>query len=179
MTELLDGQKVDEGFLVGFFARWEKAWTSGDPTQVADHLTEDVIFQSPDVPTTLHGREDALGYLTMLFRAFSDQRLEVLDFYLTPDGMGVADRVLWGGTMTGPFAPSDPPGYEPTGQWVEMTAFGGFRFRDDRVSWFQAVFDMLEIGRQIGAVPAEGTFADRMGVRMQHRLARKQRKLET
>lgn len=173
MTELTASQQVDEDFLADFLARWEEAWSSGDPTRVADLLTEDVIFQSPDIPSSLHGREEALGYLNMLFRAFPDQRLEVLDFYLTADGTRAADRAHWGGTMTGPF---EPPGYEPTGRWVEMTAFGGFRFRDDRVAWFQAVFDMLDIGRQIGAVPVVGSFTDRMGLRMQRRLARKARK---
>jgi citrate lyase beta subunit len=54
-----------------------------------------------------------------------------------------------------------------------MTALGGFRFREGRVSWLQAVFDMLDIGRQTGAVPPEGSMADRMRLRMQKRTARK------
>jgi predicted ester cyclase len=173
MTEVWTDQTVDEAFLADFFARWEQAWSSGDPTAVAELLTDDVIFQSSDVPGTLHGRPEALGYLNMLFRTFPDQRLEVLEFYRTADGLGAADRVHWGGTMLGPF---EPPGYAPTGRWVEMTAFGGFRFREGRVSWFQAVFDMLDIGRQIGAVPPQGSMADRMGVRMQHRAAKKLRR---
>lgn len=173
MTELSAEQSVDEAFLGDFFARWERAWSSGNPRAVADLFTDDVIFQSPDVPETLHGRTEALGYLNMLFRAFPDQRLEVLEFYRTADGLGVADRVHWGGTMLGPF---EPPGYAPTGTWVEMTAFGGFRFRDGKVSWFQAIFDMLDIGRQIAAVPPEGSMADRMGLRMQRRAARRLRK---
>jgi predicted ester cyclase len=173
MTDVLAGQVVDTVFLTDFFGRWEQAWSSGDPNAVAGLLTEDVVFQSSDVPETLYGRSEALRYLTALFRAFPDQRLEVLDFYLTGDGRGAADRAHWGGTMLGPL---DPPGFAPTGQWVEMTAFGGFKFRGDRVSWFHAVFDMLDIGRQIGAVPSEGTFGDRMGMRMQHRAAKKMHK---
>lgn len=173
MAEVIDAQVVDEAFLTEFFSRWEKAWSSGDPGAVAELLTEDIIFQSSDVPGTLHGRSEARGYLDSLYEAFPDQRLEVLDFYVAADGRRVADRIYWGGTMAGPL---DPPGFAPTGQWVEMFAFGGFQFREGRVSWFQAVFDMLAIGRQIGAVPSEGTFADRMGIRMQHRAARKLRK---
>lgn len=173
MAEVSTDQPVDELFLADFFAGWERAWSSGDPAAVAEMLAEDVIFQSSDVPETLHGRAEALSYLNMLFRAFPDQRLEVLEYYRTADGLGVADRVHWGGTMLGPF---DPPGYAPTGRWVEMTAFGGFRFRDSKVSWFQAVFDMLDIGRQIAAVPREDSMADRMGLWMQRRSARKLRK---
>jgi predicted ester cyclase len=173
MTQVSTDQSVDQAFLADFFGRWEQAWSSGDPTAVADLLTDDVIFQSSDVPATLHGRSEALGYLRMLFRAFPDQRLEVLEFYRTADGLGAADRVHWGGTMLGSL---EPPGYAPTGRWVEMTAFGAFRFRERKVSWFHAVFDMLEIGRQIGAVPPEGSIAERMGLRMQRRSARKLRK---
>lgn len=173
MEENVAGEVIDADFLMGFFGRWEQAWSSGDPNAVAGLLTEDVIFQSSDVPGTLRGRSEALAYLRALFRAFPDQRLEVLDFYVTGDGRGAADRANWGGTMSGPL---DPPGFAPTGRWVEMTAFGGFRFRGDQASWFQAVFDMLDIGRQIGAVPLEGTFGDRMGMRMQHRAARKMRR---
>lgn len=173
MAELSADQLVDKLFLADFFTRWEQAWSSGDPGAVAEFLTEDVIFQSSDVPETLHGQSQARGYLDMLFRAFPDQRLEVLEYYLTGDGLGVADRVHWGGTMLGPL---DPPGYAPTGRWVEMTAFGGFRFRNGKVSWFQAVFDMLDIGRQIGAVPPAGSMADRMGLRMQHRFAKRSRR---
>ena len=173
MEEVVAGQVLNTNFLTDFFGRWEQAWSSGDPKAVAGLLADDIVFQSSDVPETLHGRSEALGYLNALFRAFPDQRLEVLEFYVTADGRGVADRVHWGGTMLGPL---DPPGFAPTGRWVEMTAFGGFRFREDHVSWFHAVFDMLDIGRQIGAVPPEGTFADRMGMRMQHRTARKMRK---
>ena len=176
MPEVMDGQVVNEVFLADFFGKWEQAWRSGDPSAVASLLTEDVIFQSSDVSKTLHGRSEALGYLNALYKAFPDQRLEVLDFYLSADGRSVADRIYWGGTMLGPL---DPPGFAPTGQWVEMTAFGGFRFQGDQVSWFQAVFDMLDIGRQIGAIPPEGTIGSRMGIRMQHRTARKMRKRES
>ena len=175
MTDVAANDTVDQAFLADFFPKWERAWSSGDPNAVADLLAEDVIFQSSDVPETLHGLTQTLGYLNALYTAFPDQRLEVLDFYLTEDGRGAADRVYWGGTMLGPL---DPPGFVPTGQWVEMIAFGGFRFRGEQVSWFQAVFDMLDIGRQIGAVPTEGTIADRMGIRMQHRAARKMRRIE-
>ncbi len=173
MAEVSTDQPVDEWFLADFFTRWERAWSSGDPSAVAGLLAEDVIFHSSDVPETLHGRSQARGYLDMLFRAFPDQRLEVLEYYRTADGLGAADRVHWGGTMLGPF---DPPGYTPTGRWVGMTAFGGFRFRDGKVSWFQAIFDMLDIGRQIGAVPPEGSVADRMGLRMQQRFAKRSRR---
>lgn len=47
---------------------------------------------------------------------------------------------------------------------------------DGLVVRWDMISNLLEVGRQIGAVPEPGSFADRMGLVMQGRTARKMRR---
>jgi hypothetical protein len=66
------------------------------------------------------------------------------------------------------LGPLDPPGYAPTGGRVEFEGIDFYdRFHDGLLTHYTVLFDMLDLGRQIGAAPQPGTLADRMGVFMQ------------
>jgi hypothetical protein len=60
MAEVSTGEPI-EGFKGEFYPRWERAWSSGDPNEMARLPTEDVILRSTDVPETSHGRAEGLG----------------------------------------------------------------------------------------------------------------------
>ncbi|MFQ5923133.1 MAG: ester cyclase [Anaerolineales bacterium] len=165
--------KLDEQSIRDFFAKWETALNSGDPERVASLMTDDVVYSAPEIPETLHGRDAVSKYLGVFFRAFPEQKYELLEMYRSLDGTWAADRVRWQGTM---FGPLDPPGFAPTGTRVEAELAGFFQFRDGLISSFTAIYDMLHIGQQIGAAPGAGSLGERMGVLMQRLAARRMRR---
>jgi hypothetical protein len=71
--------------------------------------------------------------------------------------------------MTGPL---DPPGFAPTNGPVSFETAEFSRIERGVLVEHRVVLDMLSLARQIGAVPAAGTFADRVGTRLQHLMAR-------
>jgi hypothetical protein len=80
------------------------------------------------------------------------------------------------GTFTGPL---EPPGFAPTGQRVEFDGCDVHEYRAGRVCRLRIVFDMMDVGRQLGLVPKEGSrveraggAAQRLGVRARARLER-------
>ncbi len=164
---------LDEQSVRDFFAKWEAALNSGDPERVASLMTDDVVYSAPEIPEPLHGRDAARKSLEVFFRAFPEQKYELLEIYRSLDGTWAADRVRWQGTMLGPL---DPPGFAPTGSQVEAELAGFFQFRDGLISSFTAIYDMLHVGQQIGAAPGAGSLVERMGVLMQRIAAWRMRK---
>jgi hypothetical protein len=80
------------------------------------------------------------------------------------------------GTFTGPL---DPPGLAPTGARVAFDGFDLHEYRDGRVCRLRITFDMLDVSRQIGMVPRQGSRAEKAGaaaqrlsVRVRERLRR-------
>lgn len=94
------------------------------------------------------------------------QRLYAIDGpYLSLDGMGVVTRLRITGTMTGPLT---PPGFTPTNGPISFETAEFSPFRDDLLAQHVVVLDMLDMARQIGAVPQKGTVAASVGLWMQH-----------
>ena len=81
----------------------------------------------------------------------------------------------WRGTgrFTGPL---DPPGFAPTGKAIEFYGADFHEYRDGRVAKLRIVFDNMDVGRQVGLLPAVGSRADRAGAAAQ-RLAMRVRGL--
>jgi hypothetical protein len=81
------------------------------------------------------------------------------------------------GTFTGPL---DPPGFAPTGARIEFDGFDLQEYRDGRVCRLRIVTDMLDVSRQLGLMPPEGSriekagaAAQRLGMRVRRRLERR------
>jgi len=81
--------------------------------------------------------------------------------YVSVDGCGIAVRVSIRGTMSGPL---DPPGFAATGSKVEFQTAEFSQIRDGLLARRTVILDMLDLARQIGAVPNPGGVADRLGV---------------
>ena len=60
------------------------------------------------------------------------------------------------------------PGFARTGGKLQFETAEFSHFEAGQLIRHTVVLNMLELARQIGAVPAQGTLAARMGVRMQH-----------
>jgi predicted ester cyclase len=126
-----------------------------------------VAWEDPAAPQTLIGRDAVLRFhRDIMFPALPDTRIELISGpYIAADGMGVAARVRISGTMTGPLT---PPGFAPTGGRLSFETAEFSQFEGGLLAHHTVILNMLDLARQIGAVPQPGTIGDRIGVWMQH-----------
>ena len=83
------------------------------------------------------------------------------------------DVVLWGWYMEGTHrGPLDPPGFAPTGRHMRVDGFDQWTMRDSQIARYRAFYDMNDVARQLGIVPAPGSRAERGMVALQRLQAR-------
>jgi hypothetical protein len=54
----------------------------------------------------------------------------------------------------------DPPGFAPTGRRWEIDGADFHEYRDGRISKLRVVFDLMNVSRQLGVMPATGSRAE-------------------
>lgn len=160
-------QLVDAPFARQFLHRLHAAANAHDAHAVAALCSDDVVWEDPAAPQTLHGRDAVLRFhRDIMFPALPDTHLELIDGpYLSLDGTGVAARLRISGTMTGPLT---PPGFAATGAALVFETAEFSHFENGLLAHHTVVLNMLDLARQIGAVPPAGTFGARVGVWLQH-----------
>ncbi|MFO1223643.1 MAG: nuclear transport factor 2 family protein [Burkholderiaceae bacterium] len=160
-------QIIDATFAHGFLARLHRAVNVHDPHAVAALCSENVIWEDPAAPRTLRGRAEVLGFhRDIMFVALPDAQIEMVDGpFLALDGTGLAVRLRITGTMTGPLK---PPGFAPTGGHLAFETAEFSQFEDGLLARHTVVLNMLDVARQIGAVPQADSAAGRIGVWLQH-----------
>lgn len=160
-------EAIDAAFARDFLRRLHAAASAHDADAVAALCAEDVIWEDPAAPHTLRGREAVRWFhRDVMFVALPDTAIELIgEPYLALDGRGVAARVRITGTMTGPLT---PPGFAPTRGQLEFETAEFSRFENGLLSHHTVVLNMLDVARQIGAVPPLESVAGRIGLWMQH-----------
>ena len=160
-------QAVDAPFARHFLQRLHAAANAHDAHAVAALCCDDVTWEDPAAPQTLHGRDAVLRFhRDIMFPALPDTHIELIDGpYLALDGTGVAARLRISGTMTGALT---PPGFAPTGGHLTFETAEFSHFRDGLLARHTVVLNMLDLARQIGAVPKAGTVGAQVGLWMQH-----------
>lgn len=158
---------IDELFARDFLQRLHAAVNAHDPQALAALCCEDIRWEDPAAPTTLHGRDAVLRFhRDIMFPALPDVHAELIDGpYLSLDRTGVAARLRIRGTMTGALT---PPGFAPTGGMIAFETAEFSRFRGGLLAHHVVVLNMLDLARQIGAVPPAGTLVASIGLWMQH-----------
>jgi steroid delta-isomerase-like uncharacterized protein len=161
-------------FVRDFVQRWLDAWNSHDPERVVALCTEDVVLSDPALQEPAGGQAAVQRYLEDVWRAFPDLTIATPD----PPFVDVERQraaVPWriAGTMLGP---AEPSGFAPTGAHVEVPGIDLYDFRDGLLARVQTMYDLMDWGRQLGLVPAHGSRAERLAVRLQKLGARRQRK---
>jgi predicted ester cyclase len=147
-------------------ARLHEAANRHDAGLVAQLCTEHVVWTDPAAAQPLRGREAVRRFhAQMMFRAMPDVSLRIIDGpYVSECGTRLAARVLISGTMTGPLY---PPGFAPTNRRIEFETAEFSTIEDGLLAHHTVIMDMLGLARQIGAVPAAGSVADRAIVQLQ------------
>jgi hypothetical protein len=166
-------QATSAAFLRDFADRWLAAWNSHDTDTVLALLHPDVQWDETVFwPHPLHGREAVRAYVDAIWRAMPGYSVsEVQLFTATGDGRalvlfrqrGAAPSAL--GTQQG----SSVPGSSVPGSSVQDSNARGFDvqgcdiflgFRDGLLAHYTAAFEIVDMLRQLGALPPRG---DRKG----------------
>jgi steroid delta-isomerase-like uncharacterized protein len=156
--------------LCEFVDRYEAAWNGCDTGAMARLLTEDIVWEDPALPEPARGIPEVQEFMRSSFRAFPDLR------FSQPDPPAIAangEVVLWAWHMEGTHrGVIDPPGFAPTGRTISVDGVDRWTMRDGQIARYRAYYDMNEIARQLGIVPAPGSRAERGMVALQRLQAR-------
>lgn len=157
-----------------FVGRYLAAWNGCDTDAMAQLITDDVVWADPALPEPVRGAAEVQEFMRASARAFPDLRFGEPD----PPALALAgDEVLWAWNMTGTNrGPVDPPGFAATGRTIRLEGIDQWTMREGRISRYRAFYDMNELARQLGLVPAPGSRGERAMValqRLQARLARR------
>jgi len=170
MEQATAPQTIDTAWAEEFLERWEAAWASHDADQLLDLMTDDIVYDDSASPETMRGKDAVRAFAESTWRAFPDLRFEGVGGPLVAsDGPRAAFWWRGTGTNTGPI---DPPGIPPTGKRIEFEGADFHEYRDGKVARLRIVFDMNELGQQLGLVPAPGSRGERALVLMQRLKAR-------
>jgi len=134
-----------------------------------EYWADDIVNYWPFA--TFQGRAEVRGYFAELFAAVPDCQIHVEK--IAGDGDTVFVRWRLKGTATGqPWR-----GIEGNGTRLEIHGVDCFTVRNGKVVQNIIVFDQLDFARQIGLLPAEGSFVDQMGLKLYNLKTRLEKQL--
>jgi steroid delta-isomerase-like uncharacterized protein len=155
-------QTIDLAWVEEFEERWLAAWNGHEPEALLELMTDDIVYDDSAWPTTMRGKDDVREFLAYIWRAFPDMAFAAAGpAHLSPNGAAF----WWRGRATH-SGPIDPPGVPPTGTVLEFEGADFHEYRDGKVARLRIVFDMAELGRQLGLFPPRGSAAERTGVKL-------------
>jgi ketosteroid isomerase-like protein len=140
---------------------------------MAELVTEDVVWADPALPEPARGIIQVQEFMRASFLAFPDLHFSEPD---PPVIASDADLVLWMWHMKGTNRGAiDPPGFAATGRPIAVDGVDRWIMRDGRIVRYRAFYDMNDLARQLGIVPAAGSRAERGMVTLQRFQARLRR----
>jgi steroid delta-isomerase-like uncharacterized protein len=114
---------------------------------------DDVEERFPD--KTCRGKEELSAHFKGLFAALPDFRMELVS--AVEEGETVFARWRMTATHTG----GQFNGIDVTGKAFSLDGFDQITFRDGKMASNFVVFDQMEVGRQLGLLPPDGSPPDR------------------
>lgn len=151
---------ITEPWLREFVATWLTAWNSREPEQLLALMTDDVVYHDDSRPFVMHGHDQVRDWLRAVWHANPDLTFTVLGTYLMRGEPKAAVHWQSTGTLVNKL---EPFGFRPTGRSVTSDGVDLHTYRDGRISAVRATFDMLDVARQAGLLPAAGSRLERLG----------------
>lgn len=135
-----------------FYGAWSEG--PGASEKLLELMTEDVDYKEPTQTEPAVGHAAVRDFIESNLRAFPDFRVErVGDPLVAPDGSRAA--IWWRATMTH-TGTLDPPGIPATGKRVAWETVDVQEYRDGKIAWHRSMYDVADILRQLGLLPAAG-----------------------
>jgi steroid delta-isomerase-like uncharacterized protein len=158
-------------------AGWYEAWNAHDVQAISALMTEDVRYEDPSAHApVLHGRASVEDHVNAALRGIPDLHLEMFEEWVSPGGEVIASYFKVTGTFSGVLDPPGLPPLAPTNGMIESLGMDRSEIRDGRLARHQIFWDMVEVGRQMGAMPPRDSGMDRLTRRLQHLTARRMRR---
>jgi steroid delta-isomerase-like uncharacterized protein len=171
MESSVTAPRIDRAVARELGDRWMAAWNNHDVDALLELVTDDVAYDDPAWPETLHGKDGVRTFFEACHRGLPDMRFsEPVGMFFAEEGARMIVPWHMSATFTGEM---DPPGYAPTGDPVELDGIDVWELRGDKVCRYWAYYDAMEIGRQTGILPAHGSRGERMAVRLQRLMSRR------
>ena len=123
-----------------------------DTDALRELWADDVEERFPD--KTCRGKDELAAYFRGLFAAMSDVRMSKVAS--VEEGETVFARWTLTGTHERVFN-----GIDATGKAVTLDGMDEITFRDGKMTSNFVVFDQMEVGRQLGLLPPDGSPPDR------------------
>jgi len=174
-TDASQRSAITDDFGLQWVPRFLDGWRSHDPEQLARLTTEDVRWEDPFIYPSgeLRGRQGLRDWVRSIWRAFPDLEFEIVgEPMISLDRTRIAFEWAGQGRMTGALA---PPGFAPTRAVVAFRGVDIHAFRDDLVAQVVTITDVAAVAHQIGAMPPAGSAGEKLGVKVQHLMARRLR----
>lgn len=158
---------IDSAFAHRFLASLHGAVNAHDPDAIAALCHPEVVWDDPAAPESLRGRDAVRSFhRDVMFVALPDVRVARIEGpFLAVAGCALAVRLRISGTMQGPLK---PPRFAPTHGRLSFETAEFSTFREGLLVQHTVVLNMLDLARQIGAVPKGGTVGAQVGLWMQH-----------
>lgn len=164
---------VDLEWLARFLEDYTAAWNSHEPERLFALMADDIVYDDTAWPEPMHGHEGVRPFLESTWRALPDLRFEVVEGpYVVPGKPKAAFHWRGRATFTGPL---EPPGFAPTGESADFEGVDFHEYRDGKLHRLSIYFDLMDLGRQIGVMPARGSRAERTMAAMQRAQAKLKR----
>jgi steroid delta-isomerase-like uncharacterized protein len=139
------------------FEKGTDAFNRHDIEAMGELLTDDVRVRSPGAGE-VKGKQSVKAFYKSWVDAFPDARVEIKAVTCTDD-MAIEEGVFTGTQRNALHGPGgDIP---PTGRNVRVDYIQVARYRGDKVSAFNLIFDRLEMLEQLGVMPSQEEGASR------------------
>lgn len=139
----------DTQFLNEFSVRWLEAWNSHDTTTVLALLHPQIEWDDRTFWTrVLHGHAEVRGYIDKIWSVMHDVRFEEIQRFFAPDKLrGV---VLFRQYGSAPVKLNSAARFDTHGCDIFL------EFRDRKLSRYLASYDLVDMMRQLDALPERG-----------------------
>lgn len=134
-------------FLRAFGERWNQAWNSHDTERVLQLVHPEIVWEDTVFWTdVIHGVEELRTYCDTIFKVMPDVEFEEVQLFTAPaDG-----RALWLFRQSG----SPPERFADGGRFSTYGCDIFLEFVDGRLKHYLAQYEITEMMRQYGALPA-------------------------